>query len=94
VAILVALVGAYRFWRQQNAIARGKIHAGGWELNSVGILLGCVSGFSLLDPGVTNMLKIVLTTLVISIAIIIEIDTDPSILSARIARLWPFGRPT
>jgi uncharacterized membrane protein YidH (DUF202 family) len=43
VAIIVALVGAYRFWRQQNAIARGKVHAGGWELNSVGILLGCVS---------------------------------------------------
>ncbi|KAG0154601.1 hypothetical protein PDIDSM_169 [Penicillium digitatum] len=43
VAILVALVGAYRFWRQQNAISRGKIYAGGWELNSVGILLGCVS---------------------------------------------------
>jgi uncharacterized membrane protein YidH (DUF202 family) len=43
VAIVVALVGAYRFWRQQNAIARGKVHAGGWELNSVGILLGCVS---------------------------------------------------
>lgn len=44
VAILVALVGAYRFWRQQNAIARGMIHSGGWELNTVGILLGCVSG--------------------------------------------------
>ena len=43
VGILVALVGAYRFWRQQGAIARGRIHAGGWELNSVGILLGCVS---------------------------------------------------
>lgn len=43
VAILVALVGAFRFWRQQGAIARNKIHAGGWELNSVGILLGCVS---------------------------------------------------
>lgn len=43
VAILVALVGAFRFWRQQNAIARDKIHAGGWELNFVGILLGCVS---------------------------------------------------
>ncbi|CAG8099977.1 unnamed protein product [Penicillium nalgiovense] len=43
VAILVALVGAYRFWRQQNAIARGNVFAGGWELNSVGILLGCVS---------------------------------------------------
>ncbi|KAJ5153743.1 uncharacterized protein N7500_009182 [Penicillium coprophilum] len=41
VGILVALVGAYRFWRQQDAIAKGRIYAGGWELNSVGILLGC-----------------------------------------------------
>ncbi|QQK40137.1 Translation initiation factor IF-2 [Penicillium digitatum] len=39
VAVFVALTGAFRFWRQQNAIARGKVYAGGWELNSVGILL-------------------------------------------------------
>ncbi|CAG7970171.1 unnamed protein product [Penicillium salamii] len=68
VAILVALVGAFRFWRQQGAIARNKIHAGGWELNSVGILLGCI----------------ILTTLVISIAIIVEIDIDPSNVIHRI----------
>ncbi|CAG8364220.1 unnamed protein product [Penicillium salamii] len=68
VAILVALVGAFRFWRQQGAIARNKIHAGGWELNSVGILLGCI----------------ILTTLVISIAIIVEIDIDPSNFINRI----------
>ncbi|OKL58385.1 hypothetical protein UA08_06073 [Talaromyces atroroseus] len=37
-AILVALVGAYRFWRQQNAIARGKIVSGGWEVNCVGYI--------------------------------------------------------
>ncbi|KAJ5424552.1 hypothetical protein N7445_010525 [Penicillium cf. griseofulvum] len=58
VGILVALVGAYRFWRQQNAIARGKIYAGGWELNSVGILLGCIT----------------LTVLIVSTAIMVEID--------------------
>ncbi|CAI7661490.1 unnamed protein product [Penicillium bialowiezense] len=68
VAILVALVGAFRFWRQQNAIARDKIHAGGWELNFVGILLGCI----------------ILTTLVISIAIIVEVDMDPSVIVKRI----------
>lgn len=38
VAVIVALIGAFRFWRQQNAIVRGKVYAGGWELNSVGIL--------------------------------------------------------
>jgi uncharacterized membrane protein YidH (DUF202 family) len=43
VAIVVALIGAFRFWRQQNAIARGKVYAGGWELNSVGIFLFIVS---------------------------------------------------
>jgi uncharacterized membrane protein YidH (DUF202 family) len=44
VAVLVALIGAYRFWRQQSAISRGKVHAGGWELNWVGILLFAVGG--------------------------------------------------
>lgn len=43
VAVIVALIGSFRFWRQQNAIARGKVYAGGWELNSVGILLFLVS---------------------------------------------------
>ncbi|KAJ5498554.1 hypothetical protein N7453_007605 [Penicillium expansum] len=28
VAVIVALIGAFRFWRQQNAIARGKVYAG------------------------------------------------------------------
>ncbi|PGH28698.1 hypothetical protein GX50_08567, partial [[Emmonsia] crescens] len=36
-AIAVAAVGAHRFWRQQNALARGKVHAGGWELNLSGM---------------------------------------------------------
>ncbi|KGO66534.1 protein of unknown function DUF202 [Penicillium italicum] len=68
VAIVVALVGAYRFWRQQNAISRGKVYAGGWELNSVGILLGCIT----------------LTVLVVSVAIIVEIDKDSSVFFRRI----------
>lgn len=38
-AIVVLLLGSYRFWRQQNAILRGKVHAGGWELNVVGITI-------------------------------------------------------
>lgn len=46
VAVLVALIGAYRFWRQQSAISRGKVHAGGWELNSVGAFLFAVSSTS------------------------------------------------
>ena len=34
-AIVVLLLGAFRFWKQQNALARGKIHAGGWEINTI-----------------------------------------------------------
>jgi hypothetical protein len=37
-AVLVAVMGAYRFWRQQNAIARGTVFAGGWEINCIGLL--------------------------------------------------------
>ncbi|KAI9793360.1 MAG: hypothetical protein M1816_000252 [Peltula sp. TS41687] len=36
-AILVCLLGAYRFWRQQNAMLRGKVYAGGWEINTIGV---------------------------------------------------------
>ncbi|KAJ5675449.1 hypothetical protein N7462_008346 [Penicillium macrosclerotiorum] len=63
VAIAVALIGAYRFWRQQSAISVGKVHAGGWELNSVGILLFLV----------------LLVTLILSLVILIEIDMAPAI---------------
>jgi uncharacterized membrane protein YidH (DUF202 family) len=34
--VVVLLVGAFRFWRQQNAMMRGKVYAGGWEI--VGIM--------------------------------------------------------
>lgn len=43
VAVLVAAIGAYRFWRQQSAISKGKVHAGGWELVWVGGFLFAVS---------------------------------------------------
>lgn len=43
VAVLVAIIGAYRFWRQQSAISKGKVHAGGWELTWAGGLLFAVS---------------------------------------------------
>ena len=44
-AIIVLLLGAYRFWRQQNAMLRGKVHAGGWEIFvvSVTVFLVCYS---------------------------------------------------
>ncbi|MCJ1230002.1 hypothetical protein MMC12_006673 [Toensbergia leucococca] len=34
---VVLLLGAHRAWRQQNAIHRGKIHVGGWEVVAVGV---------------------------------------------------------
>lgn len=36
--ILVMLFGAYRTWRQQHAILRGRVHAGGWEVIAVGVV--------------------------------------------------------
>lgn len=44
-AIVVAILGAARFWRQQTAIARGKVFAGGWELNAIGGLTMSVGVF-------------------------------------------------
>ena len=32
VAMVVMLLGAWRFMRQQAAMVRGKVHAGGWDL--------------------------------------------------------------
>ncbi|KAF2498233.1 hypothetical protein BU16DRAFT_524379 [Lophium mytilinum] len=43
-AVVVLLLGAFRFWRQQNAIIRGYVHAGGWEITSIMILVIVVSG--------------------------------------------------
>ncbi|KAJ4345428.1 uncharacterized protein N0V89_011558 [Didymosphaeria variabile] len=30
--MLVLMIGALRFWRQQSAMVRGKVYAGGWEI--------------------------------------------------------------
>jgi len=35
-AICVILAGSIRFLRQQNAMAIGRVHGGGWEINFVG----------------------------------------------------------
>ena len=44
-AAIVQLLGCYRFWRQQNAMLRGKIHAGGWEINAIGVIMLLVRCF-------------------------------------------------
>ncbi|KAL1976550.1 hypothetical protein VTN31DRAFT_2832 [Thermomyces dupontii] len=61
-AIVVAILGAARFWRQQMAIARGKVFAGGWELNAIG--------------GLTMSAILVLFGL--SFAIIVEVERNPA----------------
>jgi hypothetical protein len=48
-ALLTAVTGATRFWRQQTAMALGKVHAGGWEMS---LLAGFVMLVSLLLKGV------------------------------------------
>lgn len=44
-AILVLSLGAVRFWRQQRAITRGKVIAGGWEINLI-MIVAILVGFS------------------------------------------------
>ena len=87
VAVLVALIGAFRFWRQQSAVSLGKVHAGGWELNSVGILLFAVCYIpGCLGETPVDLVQIILATLVISVAIIVEIDNAHTTLLSRILR--------
>ncbi|KAJ5874246.1 uncharacterized protein N7529_002676 [Penicillium soppii] len=75
VATMVALVGAYRFWDQQTAILRGKVHCRGWELNCVGLLLFAVAmdsqGMNTTNAFLTRTFKIIFVTLIISIAMIL-----------------------
>lgn len=42
-AICVALLGSVRFFRQQHAMAIGKVQAGGWELLIIGVYVLLVS---------------------------------------------------
>jgi len=37
-AMVISLVSGWRFWRQQNAMARGKVHVGGWEVYFMGVV--------------------------------------------------------
>ncbi|KKK21005.1 hypothetical protein AOCH_004809 [Aspergillus ochraceoroseus] len=50
-AILTALLGAHRFWKQQGAIAVGIVYAGGWELNCIAALTTGVSATARMSIG-------------------------------------------
>lgn len=41
-ACLILLAGAYRFLRQQNAMNHGYVIAGGWDVPSIGVVVGLV----------------------------------------------------
>ena len=36
-ALAMVLLGGIRFWRQQSAMAIGKVHAGGWEIFTIAV---------------------------------------------------------
>jgi len=42
-AMILTLIGAHRFWRQQMSMARGKVWASGWEIYVIWSLLLVVS---------------------------------------------------
>lgn len=44
VGAVVLLVGAFRFWRQQSAMIRGKVHCHGWEISMIMVFSIIVSG--------------------------------------------------
>ena len=56
--MLVLLVGAYRFWLQQNAMIRGKVYAGGWDINCLMILSILVSSRDFFSPFPSSFLQI------------------------------------
>ncbi|KAE8374910.1 hypothetical protein BDV26DRAFT_283883 [Aspergillus bertholletiae] len=58
IAIIVAVIGACRFWKQQNAVALGTVYAGGWELNCIGLLIALI----------------ILALFILSIVIMVELD--------------------
>lgn len=41
-ALGFATLGTIRFFRQQSAMSRGKVHAGGWELHIIMVFMSLV----------------------------------------------------
>jgi len=52
-SIVVVLLGAFRFWRQQGAMTRGKVWAGGWEVYAtMGLSIALCFGLFAITIGV------------------------------------------
>lgn len=50
-AVLVVLIGAFRFWKLQGGLVRGKAYTGGWEVLLIMGLSGLVSKKNRMDVG-------------------------------------------
>ena len=77
-AIVVACSGAFRFWRQQNAMARLKAYAGGWELWIVA-LAGLLVRSICLDC-VTDMLKRIQLAIVLLVVVLLNETEAPALI--------------
>ncbi|KAL8681643.1 MAG: hypothetical protein Q9186_002240 [Xanthomendoza sp. 1 TL-2023] len=76
-AILINLLGAYRFWRQQNAMLRGKIQCGGWEVYATlgTVLVVCVTTV-LVHVRTGHMLKINFQTVLLLFVLVMAVNID------------------
>jgi hypothetical protein len=73
-AMLTAILGAHRFWKQQSAIALGSVYAGGWELNCIGFLTTAVSSVrDLSGRKLANRCQITLVTFVLSVLVAVTL---------------------
>lgn len=76
-AIIIALLGAYRFWRQQNAMLRGKIHVWGWEMAAIAITaLGVSTSRVVLAPSSLTLNQVTMVLFVL--LIVVDADKDPA----------------
>lgn len=78
-AVMVIIIGAHRFWRQQMNMARGKILVGGWELYAImATMLLVRSGKRVHDHPDTNGRSLQLVLLVFALLIAIDIREESS----------------
>ncbi|KAL2818077.1 hypothetical protein BJX63DRAFT_83277 [Aspergillus granulosus] len=73
-AIVTAILGALRFWKQQSAIALGTVYAGGWELNCIGFLTTVVSVCQLPGRSLADRRQITVVTLILSVLVAVTIS--------------------
>jgi hypothetical protein len=84
-ALAVSLLGGFRFWRQQSAMAVGRVHAGGWEFIGTGVLALVVSycfqdgPANLMQDRDTDIAQLLIGLFIIHIAIDVykEAENEP-----------------